>query len=72
MSKEQRFSNVWTAIEDTLPAAASMQARSSLMMAVQSWAKSMNTQAEAAKLILITQHRMSDLMRGKIKFFSLD
>lgn len=72
MSEEQRFSNVWAAIEDTLPAAASMQARSSLMMAVQSWAKAKDTQAEAAQILGITQPRMSDLMRGKINLFSLD
>lgn len=73
MSNEQRFSNVWAAIEDTVPAAASMQARSSLMMAVQSWAKAnQGTQAEAARLLGITQPRMSDLMRGKINLFSLD
>ena len=30
------------------------------------------TQAEAARLLRITQPRVSDLMRGKIELFSID
>jgi predicted XRE-type DNA-binding protein len=73
MSKEQRFASVWDAIEDTPQQAASMRARSELMMALQGWVKTRGgTQAEAARLFGITQPRMSDLMRGKIGLFSLD
>jgi len=73
MRKEQRFASVWDAIEDTPQQAASMRARSELMMALQGWVKaSGKTQAEAARLFGITQPRMSDLMRGKIGLFSLD
>ncbi len=73
MSKEQRFASVWDAIEDTPRQAASMRARSELMMAMQGWVKaSGKTQAEAARLFGITQPRMSDLMRGKISLFSLE
>lgn len=73
MSKEQRFASVWDAIEDTPQQAASMRARSELMMAMQGWVKaSGKTQAEVAKLFGITQPRMSDLMRGKISLFSLE
>lgn len=73
MSNEQRFSNVWDALEDTVTASASMRARSNLMMAVQCWVKALNsTQVEAARVLGITQPRMSDLMRGKINLFSLD
>lgn len=73
MSKEQRFASVWDAIEDTPQQAASMRARSELMMAMQGWVKaSGKTQAEAAGLFGITQPRMSDLMRGKISLFSLE
>lgn len=73
MSKEQRFASVWDAIEDTPQQAASMRARSELMMALQRWVKDGGrTQAEAARLFGITQPRMSDLMRGKIGLFSLD
>ena len=60
-------------IEDTPQQAASMRARSELMMALQGWVKtSGNTQAKAAKLFGITQPRMSDLARGKISLFSLE
>lgn len=73
MSKEQRFANVWDAIEDTPRQAASMRARSELMIGLQGWVKlSGITQAEAARRFGITQPRMSDLMRGKISLFSLD
>lgn len=73
MSNEERFSNIWAALEDTVTAAASMQARSHLMMALQSWVRTRkSTQADAALLLGITQPRMSDLMRGKINLFSLD
>jgi predicted XRE-type DNA-binding protein len=73
MSKAQRFASVWDAIEDTPQQAASMRARSELMMALQSWVKTTNVkQADAATLFGITQPRMSDLMRGKINLFSLD
>jgi len=73
MKKKTRFVSVWDAIEDTPQQAASMRARSELMMALQGWAKtSGNTQAETAKLFGITQPRMSDLVRGKISLFSLE
>jgi len=73
MSKGQRFASVWDAIEDTPQQAASMRARSELMMALQGWVKiSGNTQVVAARLFGITQPRMSDLVRGKISLFSLE
>ena len=73
MSKAQRFASVCDAIEDTPQQAASMRARSELMMALQSWVKTANVkQADAAALFGITQPRMSDLMRGNINLFSLD
>jgi predicted XRE-type DNA-binding protein len=73
MKKQTRFVSVWDAIEDTPQQAASMRARSELMMALQGWVKtSGNTQAKAAKLFGITQPRMSNLARGKISLFSLE
>lgn len=73
MSKAQKFASVWDAIEDTPQQAASMRARSELMMALVGWVKiSGETQADAARQLGITQPRMSDLMRGKISLFSLD
>ena len=73
MKKEQRFSCVWDAIENTPQQAASMRARSALMMELESIIKQRGmTQAEAAALFGVTQPRVSDLMRGKINLFSLD
>ena len=73
MSKGLKFASVWDAVEDTPLAATGMRARSELMMALQSWVKTRGTtQADAAKLLGVTQPRMSDLMRGKISLFSLD
>ena len=73
MSKERKFSSVWDAIESTPQQAASMRARSELMMALQDWVKAADkTQAAAARLFGITQPRMSDLMRGKLHMFSLE
>jgi predicted XRE-type DNA-binding protein len=72
MSKGQKFASVWDAIEDTPQQAASMRARSELLMALQLWVKKVGiTQAAAACQFGITQPRMSDLMRGKIDLFSL-
>ena len=73
MKKKTRSAIVWDAIEDTPQQAASMRARSELMIALQGWVKtSGNTQAKAAKLFGITQPRMSDMMRGKISLFSME
>jgi len=69
----KRFASVWDAIEDTPQAAASMKARSSLMMELSSYIEKHGlTQAQAADLLGVTQPRVSDLMRGKINLFSLD
>jgi predicted XRE-type DNA-binding protein len=73
MSKAKIFASVWDAVEDTPLAAAGMRARSELMMALEAWVKTSGiTQAEAAKVLGVTQPRMSDLMRGKINLFGLD
>ncbi|MBM3391143.1 MAG: XRE family transcriptional regulator [Betaproteobacteria bacterium] len=72
MSRKKRFASVWDAVEETPQKAASLRARADLLMALQAWAKlGGRTQAEAARLLGITQPRMSDLMRGKIDLFSL-
>jgi predicted XRE-type DNA-binding protein len=73
VSKDRKFSSVWDAIESTPQQAASMRARSELMMALQEWVKAAGkTQAAAAKLFGVTQPRMSDLMRGRLHLFSLE
>lgn len=72
MSK-QRFSSVWDAIEDTPQQAASMKARSALMIELQEYIKTSGmTQKQAADQFGVTQPRISDLVRGKIELFSLE
>ncbi len=72
MSK-QRFQSVWDAIEDTPQLAASMRARSELIIELTELIKRRGmTQADAAKMFGVTQPRISDLMRGKVELFSLD
>ena len=71
--KSQKFTSIWDAIEDTPQAAASMKARSTLLMELTNVIQKREmTQAEAAELFGVTQPRISDLMRGKINLFSLD
>ena len=72
MSK-QKFSSVWDAIEDTPQQAASMKARSALMIELQQYIKTSGmTQKQAADQFGVTQPRISDLVRGKIELFSLE
>jgi len=71
--KSQKFTSIWDAIEDTPQAAASMKARSTLLMELTNVIQKRGmTQAEAAELFGVTQPRISDLIRGKINLFSLD
>ncbi|WBK02561.1 helix-turn-helix domain-containing protein [Methylocystis parvus] len=71
--ERQSFANVWDALEDTPQEAASMTMRSNLLIAVEQRVRSWNvTQAEAAKRLGITQPRLNDLLRGRIKNFSLE
>jgi predicted XRE-type DNA-binding protein len=72
MSKK-RFANVWDAIEDTPAQAENMKLRLALMMALKDHIARIGlSQSEAAKLLGVTQPRISDLMRGKIELFGLD
>ena len=69
----QRFPNVWDAIEDTPEEAENMKLRSVLMTALKNHiTRSEMSQAQAAKLFGVTQPRISDLVRGKINLFGLD
>lgn len=73
MTDTQRFTSVWDAIENTPQEAASMKARSALMMGLSEVIRQQGiTQAQAAALWGVTQPRVSDLMRGKVNLFSLD
>jgi len=72
MSNE-RFDSVWDAIEDTPEEAENMKLRSALMTALKDHlARTGMSQAQAARLLGVTQPRVSDLMRGKINLFGLD
>lgn len=70
---KKRFESIWDAIEDTPEQAENMKLRSALMMALQKRITQLDlTQEKAAKLLRVTQPRVSDLMRGKINLFALD
>ena len=70
---DERYANVWDAIEREPAEAANMKLRSELMIALkQRIARLELSQAEAAKQLGVTQPRVSDLMRGKINLFGLD
>ena len=70
---DSRFTSIWDAIEDTPEEAESMKLRSRLMLAVQDRvAASGLAQAQTAKMLGVTQPRVSDLMRGRIDLFSVE
>jgi len=69
----QSFDSVWDALEDTPEAASNMRLRSELMVAVQAAVLEWRvTQAEAARLMGVTQPRLNDLLRGRIARFNLE
>jgi predicted XRE-type DNA-binding protein len=73
MTDKRKFTSVWDAIADTPQEAASMRARSALMMNLSKVIREQGvTQAHAAELFGVTQPRISDLMRGKFNLFSQD
>ena len=66
---------VRSVFHDLYPAdqAAEMEMRSLLLQGLSQWlTDSGMTQTEAAKVLVVTQARISDLKRGKISLFSLD
>ena len=69
----ERFDSVWDAIEDDPAQAENLKLRSALMMALIDHIRKQGlTQSEAAKLLGVTQPRISNLVRGKIDLFGLD
>jgi predicted XRE-type DNA-binding protein len=71
--KRERFANVWDAVEDDPAMAENLKLRSSLMIELKRHIqREQLAQAQAAKLLGVTQPRISNLMRGKIEAFSLD
>lgn len=70
---EDRFASVWDALESDPGQAENMKLRSRLIMALRDHiAQEGLSQVAAAKLLGVTQPRVSDLVRGKIDLFSLD
>lgn len=71
--KPQRFGSIWDAIAKTRTEASNMKARAELMVSIEqvilSWQV---TQVRAARRLKLTQPRLNDLLRGRIKKFSLD
>jgi predicted XRE-type DNA-binding protein len=73
MSRQQQFVSVWDTLEDTPTEAENMKLRSTLMMTLKNHIVSTGlSQVEAAKLLCVTQPRLSNLMRGKINLFAID
>ena len=71
--KARKYQSVWDAIEATPQAAASMRARSELMIELAELIRRSGwPQRDAAARFGVTQPRISDLVRGRIELFSLD
>lgn len=69
----QRYDSIWDAIQDSAEQAENMRLRASLMMAIERYVtRNGMSQEQAAKLLGVSQPRISNLMRGKISLFSLD
>ncbi len=73
MEKSKEFDSVWDALEEDPVKAENMKLRSALMMAVTQKIKAEDlNQTQAARILGITQPRVSGLMQGKIDMFRLD
>jgi len=71
--KSNRFDSVWDAIEDSPQGAESMKLRAQLMRAIVGRIeRKKHSQVEAARILGVSQPRVSDLTRGKIDKFALD
>ena len=73
MSQNQRFNSVWDALEDDPVRVENLKLRSALIIEISEKIKRQGlTQAQAAKILRITQPRVSALLKGKINEFRLD
>jgi predicted XRE-type DNA-binding protein len=73
MSDLQSFNSVWDALESDPVKAENMKLRSSLMIAINEYIEKTGlTQTEAARVLHITQPRVSALTKGKIEAFRVD
>ena len=73
MSDDERFTSVWDALEDDPVRVENLKLRSGLMVEIVERIKEQGlTQMRAAKVLHITQPRVSALLNGKINDFRLD
>jgi predicted XRE-type DNA-binding protein len=73
MKKTTVYESVWDAIEPDSVGAANLKLRSALMLALARHIKGQGlTQAQAARLLGVSQPRISNLIHGKIDLFGLD
>ena len=71
--KVERFASVWDAIEGDPAEAASLKARSELMIAIRQTIEGWDVEkAAAAQRLGIPRKRLTDLFKGHIDEFSLD
>jgi predicted XRE-type DNA-binding protein len=73
MSNDQEFKSVWDALEDDPVRAQNLKLRSALMIEIRENVTELGiTQTQAAKVLCISQPRVSALLQGKIGRFRLD
>lgn len=73
MTSKTTFDSVWEALEDDPIRVRNLKLRSELLMRIADELGSRElTQVQAARLLHITQPRVSALMQGKIENFRLD
>jgi predicted XRE-type DNA-binding protein len=73
MTKTKVYANVWDALEPDPVKAENLKLRSALMSAlIRHIEREGLTQAHAAKILGVTQPRISNLIHGKIDAFGLD
>jgi predicted XRE-type DNA-binding protein/predicted transcriptional regulator len=72
-ARNTRFQSVWLAIAATPSDAASMQARSMLMMEISSFVEKLEmTHGDAAALLSVSKTDIANLINGKFNHFDLD
>lgn len=73
MTRQKSTNDVFTDLGFAPAEAENLRIRSAMMRALVAFIRTKKlTQARAAKLLGVTQPRVSDLMRGKIHLFSID
>ena len=73
MNNRQQFKSVWDALEDDPIRVQNLKLRSTAMIEITEKVTALGlTQTEAAKLLAISQPRVSALLQGKIDKFRLD